>query len=435
MLNLKNVLLAALITGSSQVNADDLLLIYQQALQEDPQLKTAEFKVEVGASQKGQALGQLLPQVSATGNLSANKQVGYIAPKSNTSYSGTRYYISLTQSVLDFAKFWEWRKTQEVENQYASELVEAQHGLIFNVVQRYFGVLDAQDQLYLSQQEKQATENELEQVKKQFAKQLIKITDLYEVEARLDQIKADEIQAESSLIIAKQSLKELTNNAPANLDKLRESVDYKELEGNLDDWIAVAKSENPILASQLSAVEAAKDNLSVQKSRYLPVVDLQLNYNDSNTGYQSTQTPVYQTEIAALNVTVPIFTGGTTTHRMYEAQSRLAMSNEENEAKIRALVKETSDAFSASNANARRIKAAEKALYSAVKSREAMQSALKFGVETVADLLRAQQVEYKAKREFSRSKYDYIINRTRFLKAIGAINEENLQEINGWLVK
>ena len=148
MLNLKNVLLAALITGSSQVNADDLLLIYQQALQEDPQLKTAEFKVEVGASQKGQALGQLLPQVSATGNLSANKQVGYIAPKSNTSYSGTRYYISLTQSVLDFAKFWEWRKTQEVENQYASELVEAQHGLIFNVVQRYFGVLDAQDQLY-----------------------------------------------------------------------------------------------------------------------------------------------------------------------------------------------------------------------------------------------------------------------------------------------
>ena len=64
-----------------------------------------------------------------------------------------------------------------------------------------------------------------------------------------------------------------------------------------------------------------------------------------------------------------------------------------------------------------------------------MQSALKFGVETVADLLRAQQVEYKAKREFSRSKYDYIINRTRFLKAIGAINEENLQEINGWLVK
>ena len=435
MFKIKIVLSLIIILGVIQAHAESLLTIYQQALQEDPQLRSAQFKVEVGSAQKGQALGQLLPQVSATGNWSENKQVGYVPYGSHKNYPGTRYYVSLTQSVVDFAKFWEWRKSQEVENQYASELIEAQHVLIFSVVQRYFGALDAEDELSLTQQEKQAIENELIQVKKQYAKQLIKVTDLYEIEARLDQIKADEIEAESLLLIAKQSLKELTNNFPNQLDKLRESVEYKELEGNLEDWIAVAKSENPLLVSQLSAIEAARNNVLVQKSRYLPVVDLQLNYYDTNTGYQSVQyAQAYQTEVAALNVTVPIFTGGTTTHRMYEAQSRLAMSKEESEAKMRALVKETSDAFSASNANARRIKAAEKALASAVKSREAMQSALKYGVETVGDLLRAQQLEYKAKREFSRSKYEYIINRMRFLKAIGTVNEENLQEVNSWLV-
>ena len=433
MLDIKAILLVVLVAGVSPVYAENLISIYQQALQEDPQLKSAELKVEVGGSQKGQALGQLLPQVSATGNWSENRQVGNVQHGSNVNYPGTRYYVSLSQSVLDFAKFWDWRKSQEIENQYASELIEAQHVLIFNVVERYFGVLDAEDRLYLTQQEKQATENELEQVKKQYAKQLIKITDLYEVEARLDQIKADEIEAESGLIIAKQSLKELTNQFPGSLSKLRDNVEYKELEGKLEDWVEVAKSENPLLASQLSAIEAAKNNVAVQKSRYLPVVDLQLNYYDTNTGYQSVKTPQYQTEVAALNVTVPLFTGGTTTHRMYEAQSRLSMSKEENEAKMRALVKETSDAFSASNANARRIKASEKALSSAVKSREAMQSALKYGVETVADLLRAQQLEYKAKRECSRSKYEYIINRIRFLKAIGTVSEDNLQEVNDWL--
>ncbi len=436
MIKLKNVLLITIALSTPQLKAESLISIYQQALLEDPQLKSAEFKLEVGGAQKGQALGQLLPQVSATANWSENKQVGYVARGSNTNYSGTRYYVSLTQSVVDFAKFWEWRQSQEVENQFASELIEAQHGLIFNVVQRYFGVLDAQDQLYLTQQEKEATGNELEQVKKQYDKQLIKITDLYEVEARFDQIKADEIEAESTLIIAKQSLKELTNNYPQQLDRLRETVEYKELEGKLEDWIALAKSENPLLASQISAIEAARDNVAVQKSKYLPVVDLQLNYYDTNTGYQSIQyQQPYQTEVAALNVTVPIFTGGTTTHRMYEAQSRLAMSKEESESKMRALVKETSDAFSASNANARRIKASEKALSSAVKSREAMQSALKLGVETVGDLLRAQQLEYKAKRELARSKYQYVINRVRFLKAVGTVSEDNLQEISAWLVK
>ena len=58
-------------------------------------------------------------------------------------------------------------------------------------------------------------------------------------------IKADEIESESVLIIAKQGLKELTNTLPVQLDKLRDDIEYKELEGKLDDWIAVAKSENP----------------------------------------------------------------------------------------------------------------------------------------------------------------------------------------------
>ena len=431
---IKNVLLATVIMGATQVCADDLITSYQQALQEDPQLRSAELKVEVGAAQKGQALGQLLPQVSATGNWSDNTQVGYLPRDSNKSYPGTRYNISLTQSVFDFGKFWAWRQSKEVENQYASELIEAQHILILNVVKHYFDVLDAEDQLYLTQQERRATENELAQVKRQFSKQLIKITDLYEVEARLDQIKADEIEAESLLTIAKEGLKEMTNTPPLQLAKLRDDIEYKELEGELEDWIEVAKSENPLLASQASAIEAAKNNVALQKSGYLPVVDLQLNYIDTDTGYQSIHyTQPYQTEMAALNVTVPIFSGGTTTHRMYEAQSKLSISKEDNEAKLRGLIKETSDAFSSSNANARRIKASEKALSSAVKSRQAMESSLKLGIETVADLLRAQQVEYKAKREFSRSKYEYITNRMRFFKALGTINEDNLIEINSWL--
>ena len=127
MLNLIPFLLVLLISEVSPVYAENLLSIYQQALQEDPQLKSAELKVEVGGSQKGQALGQLLPQVSATGNWSENKQVGNIQRGSNINYPGTRYYVSLSQSVFDFAKFWDWRRAQEVENQYASELIEAQH--------------------------------------------------------------------------------------------------------------------------------------------------------------------------------------------------------------------------------------------------------------------------------------------------------------------
>lgn len=61
-----------LVSGTAQ--ADDLIAVYQQALQADPQLKTAEYKVDVSNAQKGQALGRLLPQVTGTANWSTNDQ-------------------------------------------------------------------------------------------------------------------------------------------------------------------------------------------------------------------------------------------------------------------------------------------------------------------------------------------------------------------------
>ncbi len=440
MKKLKLLLACLFLAQVGTARAEDLLSIYQLALDADPQLQSAALKVEIGAAQKGQALGQMLPQISANTNWSKNSQTSGTpntvcrTPPCTSNYTGTRYTVSLTQSVLDFAKFWDWRRAQEIENQYASENIEAQHTLMFNVVKKYFDVLEAEDQLYYLQAEKDSTRKQLEQVQKLYAKQLVLITDLYEVEARLDQITATEIEAETVLVTARESLKELTNTEPVALYKLRDEIDYKKLDGALADWIEVAKSENPTLAAQLSAIAAAGDNVAVQKSRYLPVVDMQLNYNATNTGYQSINLGSnYETQVAAINVSIPLFTGGTTTNRLFEAQHKLSMSKYENEAKIRALIKETSDSFLSSNASVRRISATRKALDSAIKSRESMESGFSYGVQTISDVLNAQKGEFKAKRDLSQAKYGYIKNKMRFLTATGLISDENMHEVNNWL--
>ena len=435
MNTLKIIAFTLLATSPFVTHAEDLISIYQQALDADPNLKSAQVKVEIGAAQKGQALGQMLPQINGVANWSENDQT-ILAPNGdiNNQYPGTRYYVSLNQTLVDFAKFWEWRRASKTEDQYAAEAIEAQNELIFNVVDRYFSVLEAEDQLKFARSEKQATEKQLEQIRKQFAKQILKITDVYAVEARLDQLKADEILAETQLITAQQGMQELTGNMPENLNKLREDNKYSTIEGDLQQWIEIAQSQNPILSSKTKAIEAAEDNVAVQKSKFLPVVDLQLNYYDTDTGYQSTQTPRVQTQVAAINVNVPLFAGGTTTHQLFEAQHKLQLSKNDNEATRRALIKETSDAFLTSNANVRHISAAQKALESAAKSRESMERGLMYGVVTVSDLLKAEQDEYLAQRDISRVRYSYIKNRIRFLRAIGSVNEINLQEVNDWLI-
>lgn len=435
-MNKFNILLAAALCSFVRAaSADDLLTIYRQALEEDPTLKSAEAKLEVGAAQKGQALGQMLPQISASGNWSKNEQksdTGFQA--TNSSYNGTRYYVSLNQTLVDFAKFWEWRRAAKVEDQYAAEQIEAENELINNVVDRYFTVLEAEDQLALARAEKETTQRQLEQVRKQFAKQILKITDVYAVEAKLDQVSADEIKAESQLVTTRQGLRELTGVMPLKLSRLKEDIEYKELEGDLQQWIEMAKSQNPILSAKRIAIEAAENNVAVQKSKHLPVVDLQLNYYDTNTGYNSQRLGSnIQTQVAAINVNMPLFSGGTTTQQLFEAKSQLRLSRYDNEIALRGLIKETSDAFLSTNADVKRIKAGRKALESAVKSRESMARGLYYGVVTVSDLLKAQEGEFVAKRDLAQAKYSYIKNRIRFLLAIGSLAEDHLREINDWL--
>ncbi len=410
--------------------AEDLLSIYQQALTADPTLKSAETRIKIGTAQKGQALGDMLPQITGTGNWSTNNQQ---TGNQTNNYLGTRYVVSLNQTLLDFPKFWNWRRANAVESQYTLENLHARQTLLFKVVDGYFTVLEAEDELSFFKSEAETTGQQRQQIQTLFDRELVKITDLYAIEARLDQINADLVEAEVTVVTAKAGLTELTGITPAPLLPLRGDIGYRELEGNLDDWLAVAKSENPTLTAQHYAIAAADLDVTAQKARHLPVVELQLNYYNTNTGFQSALVNQTDTQVAAINVNVPIFSGGTTTQRTHEAQHKLMLSQYDNETKLRAVVKETSAAFLSANANVRRIKATQKALESASKARVALETGFGYGVETINDVLKAQQEEFKAKRDLAKAKYGYIKNRMRFMQAIGMISEENLAEVNGWL--
>lgn len=428
-------LLLTIFSCIQTAQADDLVTIYKQAQQADPQLKSAEIKVEIGTNQKGQAIGQLFPQVDASANWSKNEQtLNGRNQSTTTNYPGTRYYVSLNQTLFDYTKYLEWQRTSKIEDQYATEAIEARNQLMFNVVDRYFSTLEAEDQLIFTKIEEQTAQKLLKQVQKQFDKQLLKITDLYAGEARHDQLVTDVTQAESKYITSQESIRELTGVSPNALNTIRENVEFPEIEGDLQKWIEIAQNQNPAVLAKRIAIIAAQKNVDAQKSKFFPVVDLQLSYYDTNTGYQSSNLGSdVKTSVAAINVNLPLFSGGTTSHQVSEAHNRLQLSKYDNDAASRAIIKETSDAYLSTNVGVRRIQSTQKALKSASKSREAMERGYQLGVVTISDVIKSIQDESSVKKDLAQAKYNYIRNRVRFMHAIGSINEENLQEINGWL--
>ncbi len=427
-----------LTVGSLTVQAEDLVSIYNKALIADPKLKLAQHKVMLSEAQEGQAIGAMLPQINANLNWSLNKRetqpVGAVVPGDVTSYEGERYNISLTQTVFDVGKLWEWRRTVHTIEQYEDEQQDAEQTLILDVVERYFIALEAADSLDLVDQEIRSTATQLEQLQKQYKKQLIKLTDVLEVEARLNGLHADRIEAETQWVVAREGLYELTGSPVGELIRLGSDVEFEPSDGTLEFWLDMAQGGNASLKATEKSIDAASSDLAKQKAQHLPVVDVQLGYYFTNTGFESAQQPGEpQTQVAALNVRVPIFSGGAMTRRVDEAAQRLEIAKQENIAKNRELVKQVRESYLNTNASLRRIDAENTNLSSSLKSKDAMEKGFKYGVQTISDVLISQARAFRAKRDLLKAKYQYIKYRMWFKKLTGDINFEILNQINTWL--
>ena len=76
----------------STAKAEDLLTVYQQALEFDPELQMAGYKVEIGSDMKGVALGAMLPQINASTNWSQNNQIYGKTPTTPKGFDQTKHY-------------------------------------------------------------------------------------------------------------------------------------------------------------------------------------------------------------------------------------------------------------------------------------------------------------------------------------------------------
>lgn len=428
---IRQVFLFGLWSLAGVAQAEDLLTIYQQALYSDPNLKSAEFQVELSEAQQAQAGGALLPQISAGVNVSYNNRDTQRIE--NDEYKGERYSVSLTQSLVDVAKVYNWKRYQSLTDKSDEDYAQAQQTLMYDVVERYFTVLAAQDNLELINQETNTTERQLQQLQRQYEKHIVKITDVYELEAKIDALRADNIEAETRIDVAKQSLMELTGAPFDNLAILRSNIVFSELPGDIHVLVEQAQTNNPLIKAQNNEIQAADYDLTGQHAKHLPVVDLQLQYYNTDTGFQNSQTPESATKVAAININIPIFAGGATYQRAQEAARQLAISQQQKISMLRSIEKETRDAFLSANASVRRIKASNKALQTSIKAREAMEKGFMYGMQSIGDVLISQTREYMSKRDLLVSKYTYIKNRIRFQYALGALSHESLQEINRWL--
>ncbi|QHG63851.1 TolC family outer membrane protein [Pseudomonas putida] len=421
--------------GSKGVSAStyalDLAGLYREARLEDPRVLIGYARARSAAEKQREAFGQLLPQVSANANSSR------VLRKNETArdiYNNENYSLSLTQYLYNKPAWERYQKAKSVKAQQSQQAEDTLAEATVDLAKRYFIALAADDELALVQAERRATQKNLDRVSMMFDRQMAKITDKLDMQARVDALAAQEVDARNQVQVSREALAEIVGRPVTEpLSRVRNDVALQAPTRPLQSWVTQAVETNPMLKASQSGAEAANAAVREGKGEHYPQLGLSLSAQQSDQGYDNTQAPRSDSYVASLGLKIPIYSGGSTSARVRGLYDDQLAAEEQAEGIRRQVVKETTTAYLTAQSSVEKIRANRNALSSAQKSSVAAQKAFTFGVVNAVDVLTAVQNEFKARRDLLKSQYDFITNLFLLNRWAGELNQDSVDHVNVWL--
>ncbi len=415
----------------------DLVDIYNLSVQSDPILMAQAASLLATSELEDQADAAFLPQVDMVANNSkvwtdsSSQRFG-----GSSEYNDHGYTLSLVQPIYRRNNFVQSRQATIAIEGATADYQFVEQDLIVRVAECYFAVLGAEDDLSFALAELEAIEKQLEQAEQRFEVGLATIIDVTEARAAYDLATAAVIEAENLLANAREALRETAGQYPSELAELKEETPLVKPEPeNIDEWSEQAIVMNPVLLSANSNVGLAKENIEFERSGHYPTLDLvaQKGYTSQSDSNLSGSNKTHQ-KILGLQINIPIYAGGVVNSRTREASFRLdeAMQNEEEQR--RAIIRQTRAAYNSVMSGVSRVNALQQAVYSNQKALESTEAGFDVGIRTTVDVLNARRELFSALRDYSRSRYEYVVNTLRLKQAAGIVSVNDIEQINQWLV-
>ena len=453
-------IVTTMLLTSTANHADTLADIYELSLKNDPTLKAAEATYRANLENEKQAFSALLPQVNASAEYSETESD--IANNSLFEFSGagttssvidderesdsTTIALSLSQTIFDLSTWFSFKSGKQITKQAQAQLAFDQQDVIVRVAESYFNVLRALDNLEASRAEERAAKRQLEQTQQRFDVGLIAITDVHEARAVYDSTVVQRLTDEGNLGTAYESLSVLTGQSHANLHLLSKDFPITNPDPmDRNEWVEFALKSNSALKAALFGMEAARQNATSKKMGHAPTITGSFTYSDfsedgidtSNTLNVDPQKP-FESESNGytwgFKLNVPLYSGGGVSAQRRQAYEQYNVALQGKIQTQRTVIRNTRASHITVATDVQRVKAREQAIVSTSSALDATEAGYEVGTRNIVDVLQAQRSLYSSIRDYSNSRYDYVLNMLKLKQAAGTLSPEDIYKINQWLV-
>ena len=408
--------------------------IYQLAEKGDPIYLSSEANYFAQQQSNPQSWAAVLPQISFSAYRSNVKQDIKSTTSFVQSYDSNGYTLRISQALFRQSDFIRISQSNATVLKAQADFDSAKHDLIIRVATNYFNVLAAKDDVNFNRREYKALKRRLLQSEQKFQVGLIAITDVQEALARHDQSTAQVITAKNKFQITLENLRELTGEIHTNIKSLTSDIPLLSPEPeNINDWVKLALTNNLNLRAAKQLMQIAKDEIAIQRAGHLPTLDLVAERSYSKVGGGFFGSRAIDQNSISLEFNLPLYAGGRTSSKTTQARYEYNAARQQYIQSQRATERLTRSGYLNVLSNISQVKALKQAVTSGDKALETTQAGFEVGTRTTVDVLNSQRELFRAKKDYARARYDYLLETLRLKKAAGILTVNDLKQMSNWI--
>ena len=410
--------------------AETLLQAYQDAKQNDDQLKAQETSFLAMLENKQQALAGKKPQISLSGSAGLQQNIN-ISDSLTDGYINGSYTLGLSKSLYNKNLDAQIEQVDASLEQAKIQLEGQRQSLIMRVAQPYFSYLNAVEQLNVANTQKKAFQQQLNQVQAFFDVGKSPITDLKEAESRYNLTVAQEVAAQTSVINAREDLRVVTGKPYAQLGAVANQIPLAiPSPSTIQAWVDIAKKNSKSLLAAKQSIEIARQKVEVQRASRSPTVNLYARHTGSFKFSDSPIDPVTAGASVGVEASMPLYQGGSISSKIRQAQHEFRQAQQNYQYQEKLLESQVRSAFNAIETNISQVKAQQQALISAETAAQATKTGFEVGTRTAVDVLTTLSDVFSARRDYANARHNYLLSTLQLRNAAGTLSENDLQSLS-----
>lgn len=417
--------------------ADSLLDMYELARINDADIQAAESNYYSEIQLKPIAKANLFPKADVTAFSADVRQktngftFGIIG--GDVDFNEHGYLLTIRQALYHHDFYVQLKQAKNLVAKARVDLDASYQALMVRVAEAYLNVLAAQDELNFRISEKEAISRQLIRAKGQFESGLNAITDVQEAQASFDFAKANEIIADNNLITAKNLIEIIIATRIDKFDGLSDRMELVTPEpNNVEAWINKALEHNLNHLSSKYDIEISRQELNLRRSLYYPTLDIVASHSDLDTDGLTGSFGFEDTRIG-VELNLPIFEGGKRYYQKKQANYDVITAQKLHEKSRRVITQKTRTAFQDVVTSIKTVKALHQTLQSTSVAAQSAETGFKIGIRTSVDVLLALRERYRANRDYSQARYDYLLSILKLKQASGILTVDDLEMLDAWL--